>query len=39
MTPTSTVVLTTTSLGTAGSPGIREQPTWPKLKRNSPHYF
>jgi hypothetical protein len=39
MTPASTVVVTATGPGTVGSPGVRERPTWPKLKRKSPHCF
>jgi hypothetical protein len=35
MTSAPTVAVTTTRPGTAGSPGIRVWPTWPKLKRES----
>jgi hypothetical protein len=38
-TPASTVVVTVTGLGTAGILGVRVRPTWPKLKRKSPHCF
>jgi hypothetical protein len=39
MTPASTVVVIATGLRTLGSLGVRVRPTWPKLKRKSPHYF
>jgi hypothetical protein len=38
-TPASTVVVTATGPRTAVSPGIKVWPTWPKLKRKSPHCF
>jgi hypothetical protein len=39
MTPASTVVVATTGPRTAASPSVRVRPTWPKLKRKSPHCF
>jgi hypothetical protein len=38
-TPASTVVVADTRPRSAGSTGVRVQPTWPKLKSKSPHYF
>jgi hypothetical protein len=39
ITPASTVVITATGPETTGIPSVRVWPTWPKLKRKSPHYF